>query len=337
MESFRISLKYSRFGWPLALVLFLSLLGSQAQNTPPTAVDDSYSTGLNTALNTGAPGVLANDTDVESPSGLIVNPTAVSLPASGLLTLNNDGSFTYTPNTGFSGSDTFSYQVCDDGAVNQVVSRFDFDTSNLGLATVGPEATSVNSLAVQTGCGIRIGSGAGGSTGIDVMVPNTGGIFDFTSFIISFEYQDQENTADIITAGNFRVWHISGNNLGVQVQVIDGTTGLPTTYTQDLGGFLSGNNPYTIEYDEITGEIIYTANGTTTTFNIAPAFSPLDASLATGLQIGRFMDNAGTALPSLCSIEFIDSSKLCDTASVLISIPTSVITNRRITYRVNGR
>jgi hypothetical protein len=327
---------FGRFGWIVVLLLFFGMEISQAQNTPPVAADDSYSTGLNSTLNVGAiPGLLANDTDAESPSGLIVNPTPVSSPTSGVLGLNSDGSFTYTPNSGFSGTDSFTYQACDDGAVNQTVSRFDFDTSNLGLATIGPDATSVNPLSVQTGCGIRIGSGAGGSTGIDVMVPNTGGIFNFTSFVISFEYQDQENTADIITAGNFRIWHITGNNLGVEVQVIDGNTGLPATYSQNLGGFLSGNNPYTVEYDELSGDIIYTANGTTTTFNLAPPFSPLNTSLATGVEIGRFMDNSGSGSPSLCSVEFVDSSKLCDTATVFVTIPTTIITNRRITYRVN--
>lgn len=310
---------------------------SQAQNTPPTAADDNYTTGLNTTLNIGAgTGLLANDTDPESPAGLLVNPNVVSNPSSGTLSLNTDGSFTYIPDPGFSGTDAFTYQVCDDGLPNLTVSRFDFDTPTLGMATTGPDATSVNPLAVQTGCGIRIGSGAGGSVGIDVMIPNTGNIFGFTSFVVSFEYQDQESTADIVTAGNFRIWHISGNNLGVQVQVINGSTGLPATYTQNLGGFLPGNNPYRVEYDELTGNIIYTANGTTTTFNLAPPFSPLNSGLATGIQVGRFMDNAGSGLPSLCSIEFVDSSKRCDTGTVGIAIPTSIITNRRITYRVNG-
>lgn len=320
------------------VVIFL--FGTQAgiaQNSPPAAVDDGYSTGLNTTLNiASAPGLLNNDSDPDAPTVLTVNPTPVSGPASGSLLLNSDGSFTYNPNLGFSGTDNFTYQVCDDGIPNTVVSRFDFATTNLALATIGPNATSVNPLAVQTGCGIRIGSGAGGSTGIDVVVPNTGGIFDFTSFIASFDYQDQENTADIVTAGNFRIWHISGNNLGIQVQVIDGNTGLPATYTQNLGGFLGGNNPYVIEYDELTGDIIYTANGSTTTFNLAPPFSPLNSALATGLTIGRFMDNSGSGLPSVCSMQFTDSSKLCDTADVAIVIPTSIITNRRITYRVNG-
>ena len=55
-------------------------------------------------------GVLANDTDTEN------NPltaTMVGGPTNGNLTLNSDGSFTYTPNTGFSGSDSFTYKAND--------------------------------------------------------------------------------------------------------------------------------------------------------------------------------------------------------------------------------
>lgn len=307
-----------------------------SQKQPPVAVDDAYATGLNSTLTVGAAqGVLTNDTDPNGTGGLSVDPNPQTNPGNGSLTLNADGSFTYVPNPGFSGSDAFSYRVCDDGTPYELVSRFDFDTPALDQATVGPNATSVNPLSAQTGCGIRIASGSGGSTGIDVMIPNTGGIFDFTSFVVDFEYQDQENTADIVTAGNFRIWHITGNNLGVEVQVIDGNTGLPATYSQNLGGFLSGNNPYTIEYDELTGDVIYTANGSTTTFNLAPPYSPLNTSLSSQIQVGRFMDNSGSGTPSLCSIAFTDASKLCDVGTVTIDIPTSVITNRRITYRVN--
>lgn len=313
-------------------------MGSQAlnaQNVAPTAVDDNYSTGLNSTLNVPANGVISNDTDPNGTVGLTVNPTPVVAPANGALTLNSDGSFSYVPNTGFSGTDSFEYQVCDDGTPNEVVSRFDFDDPNLALATIGPDATAVSPLAAQTGCGIHIASGAGGSVGIDVFVPNTGNIFNFTSFRVDFEYQDQEGTADIATAGNFRVWHIGANNLGVEVQVIDGNTGAPATYSVNLGAFLSGNNPYTIEYDELTGDITYTANGTTNTFALAPDYSPLNTALATQIHVGRFMDSSGSAIPSLCSIQFTDTSKLCDTGLVSLTIPTSVITNRRITYRVN--
>ncbi len=319
----------------LPLLLLAGGLQAFSQKSPPVAADDSYAAGLNSVLTVdAASGLLANDTDPNGP-GLLVDTTPLSGPSNGTLSLSADGSFIYTPNPGYSGTDAFTYRVCDDGTPYVPVSRFDFDTAALGLATIGPNATSVNPLAVQTGCGIRIGSGSGGSTGIDVVVPNTGGIFNFTSFVASFEYRDQESVADLVTAGNFRIWHISGNNLGVQVQVINGTTGLPATFSQNLGAFLPGNNPYTIEYDELTGDIIYTAGGTTTTFNLAPPFSPLNTALASDLILGRFMDNSGAGQPSLCSMELTDASKLCDSGTVALSIPTQVITNRRITYRVN--
>ncbi|MEO0901150.1 MAG: hypothetical protein AAFY00_03725, partial [Bacteroidota bacterium] len=169
----------------------------------------------------------------------------------------------------------------------------------------------------------------------DIVIPNSTGIFDFTSFAVSFEYQDLEGTADIVTAGNFRIYHITANELGVRVTVINGTDGLQQTYTLNLGGFLSGNNPYTVAYDEATGDVNYTANGTTTTFALAPANSPLDVSQASDITIGRQMDGSGSSLPSLCSMEFVDNSILCDEADVTLNIQATVITNRKITYRVN--
>ncbi|MBC2838302.1 hypothetical protein [Robiginitalea sp. SC105] len=200
---------------------------------------------------------------------------------------------------------------------------------------MGPDASRVHNNAVQTGCGIRIGSGAGGGVGIDVQVPDTGNIFGFSSFAASFEYRDQESTADIITAGNFRIYHISADVLGIQVVVIDGITGTPTTHTQALGNFLTGSNLYEVEYDELTGDVIYTANGTTTTYTVAPPNSPLDTSAADDITYGRFMDNNGSSLPSLCYIAIRDTSKRCATGLVNLEVFASIITNRKITYRVN--
>jgi VCBS repeat-containing protein len=55
-------------------------------------------------------GVLANDSD---PDSATLTATAVDQPANGTLALSADGSFTYTPNVGFSGQDTFTYQAGD--------------------------------------------------------------------------------------------------------------------------------------------------------------------------------------------------------------------------------
>ena len=81
-------------------------------NDAPVAVADNYGTTVDTPLAISAPGVLANDTD-DGPPPL----TAVidALPANGTLTvpLGSDGGFTYTPNAGFSGIDTFTYHASD--------------------------------------------------------------------------------------------------------------------------------------------------------------------------------------------------------------------------------
>jgi hypothetical protein len=58
-----------------------------------------------------APGVLNNDND---PDGDPLTAVLESVPDDGSVTLNADGSFTYTPDSGFFGTDTFSYEI-DDG------------------------------------------------------------------------------------------------------------------------------------------------------------------------------------------------------------------------------
>ncbi len=83
-----------------------------AVNDAPVAVDDAYTTDEDTTLNVAAPGVLGNDSDVDGDGLTAVLDTN---PANGTLTLNADGSFSYVPTPGFSGSDWFTYRA-DDGA-----------------------------------------------------------------------------------------------------------------------------------------------------------------------------------------------------------------------------
>ena len=71
----------------------------------PTAHDDSYSTPQNQPLSIGAPGVLANDTD---PAFQMLTAQLVVGPSHGSLTLNGNGSFTYTAANGFVGELTRS-------------------------------------------------------------------------------------------------------------------------------------------------------------------------------------------------------------------------------------
>jgi VCBS repeat-containing protein len=76
----------------------------------PTAFDDVYSAAENSTLNIPAPGVLANDVD---PQEDVLTAELVSGPAHGVLTLNSDGSFVYTPDEDFLGADSFVYRCKD--------------------------------------------------------------------------------------------------------------------------------------------------------------------------------------------------------------------------------
>ncbi len=79
-------------------------------NEPPVAADDSYATDEDEPLVVAAPGVLGNDTDVDGNS---LTAVLVSGPSGGILDLNVDGSFSYTPHLDFYGEDTFAYRAYD--------------------------------------------------------------------------------------------------------------------------------------------------------------------------------------------------------------------------------
>src|ERR1051326_739998 len=73
----------------------------------PLAFADSYNATQNKPLSVAAPGVLPNDTGTPAPTAqpIAAGPTTQG----GTVTLNADGSFNYTPPSGFQGADTFTY------------------------------------------------------------------------------------------------------------------------------------------------------------------------------------------------------------------------------------
>ena len=78
-------------------------------NEPAKANRDNFVATINTPLEIGARrGVLKNDTD---PEGNPFSATLVTGPANGTLSLEEDGSFIYTPRAGFLGEDSFTYGI----------------------------------------------------------------------------------------------------------------------------------------------------------------------------------------------------------------------------------
>jgi CSLREA domain-containing protein len=103
---------------------------SAVADNAPVAVGDAYSAVTNGQLNVSPPGVLGNDSDAD---GDPITAVLDASPAHGTVLLNPDGSFTYTPNLGYSGPDSFSYHATD-GVLNSNIA-----TVNLTVAPLTAE------------------------------------------------------------------------------------------------------------------------------------------------------------------------------------------------------
>lgn len=106
-------------------------------NHPPVAADDAYSTAQDTPLTVPAPGLLANDSDVD---GNLFTASLGSKASHGSLTLNPDGSFTYTPDPGFNGVDVFKYYDWDGFAISSSATV----TITVGSGNVGNAPVAVD-------------------------------------------------------------------------------------------------------------------------------------------------------------------------------------------------
>ncbi len=103
-----------------------------ATNDAPVAVNDAFSGNEDFPINGN---VIANDTDVE---GSTLTATLLSDVVNGTLTLNANGTFTYTPGPNYAGSDSFLYRA-NDGTAD----------SNVALVTITVNPVNDGPVAVN--------------------------------------------------------------------------------------------------------------------------------------------------------------------------------------------
>ncbi|MBN8587765.1 MAG: tandem-95 repeat protein [Rhodothermia bacterium] len=89
-------------------------------NDAPIATENTYQTNFNTTLNVQAPGILANDSDVD---GDVLEAVLISNVSSGTLTLLANGGFTFVPLAGFTGEVGFTYQAKDPSGARSGVAQ----------------------------------------------------------------------------------------------------------------------------------------------------------------------------------------------------------------------
>jgi len=113
-------------------------------NDAPVAADDTYEVDENGTLTVWPEdGLLKNDADIDQD---VLTAAVASHPANGSLVLNDDGSFSYTPDPEFVGVDTFTYTAGDGDAVSApatVTITVHRVIELTGVATDGPIADAI--------------------------------------------------------------------------------------------------------------------------------------------------------------------------------------------------
>lgn len=108
---------------------------------PPLFVtDDTNSTTANTAT---AGNVISND------SGRDIAVTSYTQPSNGAVTINPDGSYTYTPNNNFVGVDTFTYTITDEYGDTRTATVTITVTAATGVVAEGDEPAELAPTGVS--------------------------------------------------------------------------------------------------------------------------------------------------------------------------------------------
>ena len=246
-------------------------------DAPLAAADGPYFTDQNVTLNVpAASGVLANDTDVDSPA---LTAVLINDVARGTLTLNPDGSFTYAPEAGFRGTTSFSYAASDGALQSEPI-----------VVTIGVNATPQN-----ISFGVSITPKAPKTNDVLTATPV---IFDPVGVSYTYEWSvngvvkqsGASNTYNLASAGNgdkgdrivCTVRAIQGIDSGVASNFVNVFNSAPSTSSQSgatTGGVetsftLTGSDPDgdALTFKRVGGpvngvaNIVANANGTSTLF-----------------------------------------------------------------------
>ena len=243
-------------------------------NYAPIAKDDKYTVAEDGSLSvTAGTGVRINDTDK---NGDPLTVAVVDDVANGKLTLNANGSFTYTPDADFAGKDSFTYQVSD-GRGGVDTATVTINVTNLNDAPVitsGPQAGAVTEIA-------------DGAAGENKTIHQQTGTITFTD-------------AD---AGNVHVASAGSQALGTLILAVD-QAGDSVGWTfrvddSDLDFLAEGETrtqTYTVTVDDKNGgtasqDVVITLTGT----NDAPIItSGAQTGAATEIKDGAAGENATT-------------------------------------------
>jgi Domain of unknown function (DUF4347)/SdrD B-like domain/Bacterial Ig domain len=285
----------------------------------PLAINDTYTmTGNTPEFFDAAHGVLANDIDFNGQALSVDTTKGVSNVTGGTVTLNADGSFTFTPTTGFSGTASFDYFVKDTAAG-------DSDQAATATITVTAPVWYVDSAASSSGADgsfahpfqtiAAAATAAAGdiSSGVNntIFVENAGSTYSATSGITLAAGEQLLGDGSSLTSVNGNTVGLSSSNPTFS------DSGSSADVTLSLGNTISGIN---ITNTGSGGGIIdsSTSTGTTTMSNIA---------VSTGSGEGIELTHGGTV--SITG----DTNTISSSTGTALDVENTTISSSGITFK----
>jgi hypothetical protein len=284
----------------------------------PDARDDNYSVNEDDVL---ANNVMNNDLGLGDPPVTVVSNTN---PANGILVINTDGSFTYTPTANYNGNDSFTYTIRDvdndedTATVNITVNpQNDIPVANADSYTI-PEDTALNddvSTNDQNLFDLPISFSLVSDVSDGTLNLNGDGTFSYTpnsEFFGDdhFTYQITDGNGDAVTA-NVTITVLFNNDAApvavndntstnedtaVVIDVLANDSDIDGNQTIDKASVLIKSNPSngSLNQNFVTGEVTYTPNSNYTgsdsfTYTIQDN-SGLESNVAT-VSINVTVDN----------------------------------------------
>lgn len=202
-------------------------------------------------------------------------------------------------------------------AQSQIVSMFTWDANPVTTASIGPNATSIGSSATSAtgGVGGTNGLNPGLPTAdINMVIPNTGNIFDMNNIDISIDYRRNESVATMFRRGTF-ISNNGANNFRMTYRVVTGT--VVTTVTSSNIAIPQDNTfrNYRFTYDNCSGTgRMYVNNSVVWTSSPLTPGQNLYWVGDGNFIIGQDMDGASNNIPNLDN--FIVRTYSCSTLPI---------------------
>ncbi|SEI16964.1 T1SS-143 domain-containing protein/type I secretion C-terminal target domain (VC_A0849 subclass) [Rhizobium tibeticum] len=242
-------------------------------NDAPVAVNDSYTTNEDTTLHISPGGLLANDSDVEQNT---LSSIPVTGPAHGTLTLSANGSFDYTPNANYNGTDSFTYKV-NDGTADSAVA-----TVNI---TVNPVNDAPNVPSDGSGLADAVAEGAATGTLVGITATAT----DVDGDTVTYSLDDNAGGRFTINSTTGVVTVANGSLLNYETA----TSHVIVIKASDASG-ASSTQSFTIGVSDVAPSAPADGNGGTNTVAEGAATGTLVGITATATDV-----NGGTVTYSL--------------------------------------